>query len=164
MLGLIVSNKVLQEFQSPKVSLLLAWWSARCKCAPESSVFRFITPDPNYGSLPWEPDPRTRRCHRGVSWGADMFIGRQVTVVYPQMPPCHVRPPSYTTVTVYFLSVFLYICLSPGSSWIHMVLGPWRKSVLSRSKSDFSARLPEQNDAVVAGVEEEESFNICIDL
>ena len=158
-----------QEFQSPKVSLL-AWWSARCKCARESSVFRFITPDPNYGTLPWEPDPRTRRCHRGVSWGGGgrgyqggvpggvpggTRGGRHVywppgDCCLPADAPLPCSPTSkLVTLYIFLLRVSVYLRLprrSPDSHESHFSL--WRKSVSLRSKSDFSAPLPEQNDAV----------------
>ena len=89
-----------------------------------------------------------------------MFIGRQVTAVCRRCPPA-TRSPTTTSdqpassSLVYFLRclpAFLCIFVSPLDPlrdhrlWWTTPLA--EKCALARSKSDFSARLPEQSDAV----------------
>ena len=89
-----------------------------------------------------------------------MFIGRQVTAVCRRCPPA-TRSPTTTSdqpassSLVYFphcLPAFLCIFSSPLDPlrdhrlWWTTSLA--EKCALARSKSDFSARLPEQSDAV----------------
>ena len=89
-----------------------------------------------------------------------MFIGRQVTAVCRRCPPA-TRSPTTTSdqpassSLVYFphcLPAFLCIFVSPLDPlrdhrlWWTTPLA--EKCALARSKSDFSARLPEQSDAV----------------
>ena len=59
---------------------MLARWSSGCKCAPRSSVFRFITPDPNYGRIPWDSDPDPEVPLRRLLGGCALLYSRGCAV------------------------------------------------------------------------------------
>ena len=115
----------------------------------------------------WPPDPEvpprcllgggggTRGGTRGVPGGTRG--GRHVywppgDCCLPADAPLPCSPTSkLVTLYIFLLHVSVYLCLpwrSPDSHESHLYFSLWRKSVSLRSKSDFSAPLPEQNDAV----------------
>ena len=105
----------------------------------------------------WPPDPEVPpRCLLGGT-GRGEGGGRHVywppgDCCLPADAPLPCSPTSkLVTLYIFLLRVSVYLCLpsrSPDSHESHLYFSLWRKSVSLRSKSDFSAPLPEQNDAV----------------
>ena len=89
-----------------------------------------------------------------------MFIGRQVTAVCRRCPPATRSPTTTSDQPASSSLVYFLLCLPASLCIFSSPLDPLRdhrlwwttplaeKCAVARSKSDFSARLPEQSDAV----------------